>query len=324
VSAVPDPELAAAERALGALPLLDALGPAEVHRLAAIAEPFALEAGEYLYREGDDDDCLYLIEAGSIQLGSFPPAGPGEVVGEMAALARLPRQVPARALERSSGWSIDATAVGELTGASGAIGLARGFGVRALDRLRTQYDALSKFLDDDKRIAVPPRPSSLDIAGPVLPADPELATSEYMRTILFFSAFNAEETDELFGDLRRLEAPRGAMLVLQNERPGALLAVLRGAVETTIRHGGAAVRARLSGPGRFAGHLGVLDDGPSPVTCRARERTILLELPAERVRALVDDPARSARHFTRGLYADVVEALFQAQRPMARMAARGG
>ena len=324
MSPASDPDFAAAESALAALPLLDGLAPVERHRLAAIADPFALEAGEYLYREGDVDGCLYLITEGLLKLGTFAPFGPGQVVGEMAALARLPRQVAAQALEPTRGWAIDAAAVGEIAGAPGAIAVAARFGERAVGMLRDQYAALSDFLDDDKRIFEPARPSSLDMAGPVMPADPALATEEYMRTILFFSAFNAEETAALFGDMRRLEAPRGAMLVTQTERPGALLAVLRGAVETTIRHGGAAVRARLSGPGRFAGHLGVLDDGRSPVTCRARERTILLEMPTERVRELVNDPSRPARHFTRGLYADVVEALFQAQRPMARMAARGG
>jgi CRP-like cAMP-binding protein len=319
-----DPELSAAERALSSLSLFDGLAPAEIHRLAALAEPFALDEGEYLFREGDVDGRVYLVGRGAIQLGSMEPAGPGQVVGEMAALARLPRQVSARAVERSGGWAIDAAAVGELTGAPGAVGMAQRFGLRAVGRLRAQYDALSDVLDEDERIFESARPSSLDLAGPVVPADPELATSDYMRTLLFFGAFNPDEIASLFGDLRRLQAPRGALLVVQGERPGALLAVLRGAVETTIRHGGAAMRARLSGPGRFAGHLGVLDAGISPVTCRAREETILLEIPAERVRDLVNDPSRAARRFTRGLYADVVEALFQAQRPMARMAARGG
>ena len=317
-------ELAAAERAIGELPLLQGLAPVELHRLAALAEPFALAEGELLYREGDVDGRIYVIERGAIRTGTAEPIGPGQVVGEMAALARLPRHASAVAVEPSSGWAIDAAAVGELAGAPGAVGVAQRFGLRAVGRLRTQYDALTDFLDADERIFEPARPSSLDLAGPVVPADAELATSDYMRTLLFFSAFSADETAALFGDLRRLEAPRGAALVAQGERPGALLAVLRGAVETTIRHGGAAVRVRLSGPGRFAGHLGVLDAGTSPVTCRARERTILLEVPSERVRELVADPSRSARHFTRGLYADVVEALFQAQRPMARMAARGG
>jgi CRP-like cAMP-binding protein len=324
MSAAADDELAAAERAINALPLLQGLAPVELHRLAALAEPFSIDTGEYLYREGDVDACVYVIDQGSLKLGAFPPFVAGQAVGELAALARLPRQVAARALEPTRGWAIDAAAVGQLAGAPGAIDVAARFGQRAVEFLRHQYSALSEYLDDDKRIFEPARPSSLDMAGPVLPADPELVTVDYMRTILFFSAFSADEIESLFGDMRRLEAPRGATLVTQTERPGALLAVLRGAVETTIRHGGAAVRARLSGPGRFAAHLGVLDDGLSPVTCRARERTILLEIPGERIRELVNDPSRSSRRFTRGLYADVVEALFQAQRPMARMAARGG
>jgi CRP-like cAMP-binding protein len=324
--------LDAARRALGALPLLAGLPEGELERLAAIAVPFSLEPGELLFREGDPGDRIYIEERGRMEaVMRLPggrelealPLGPGELIGEMAALAQLPRQWSVRAVEPAAGWSLDARTVGLLLGGPEALEVAARLGALAVARLRAQDGRLAAQLEQDTRIAEPARPSSLDLAGPVLPAEPEDGELDYLETILFFSAFEREELEQLTRGLRRLHAPRGATLIAPGDRPAALLAILRGAVETTVRRGGAAARARLAGPGRFVGHLGALDSEPSPVTCRARERTVLLEIPVERVGELIRSPDRTARRCSRGVYADVVDALYQAQRPLARMAARG-
>jgi hypothetical protein len=65
----------------------------------------------------------------------------------------------------------------------------------------------------------------------------------------------------------------------------------------------------------------VFDEGPSPVSCRARERSILLELPREHLASLRASNDLVARRFLQGLYRDVVDAILHADRPLARMAA---
>src|SRR5262249_49853811 len=82
-------------RALNALELLDGLAPVEIHRLAALAEPFELEAGEHLFREGDLDGRPYVVASGSVAYGGGT-AGPGEGGGEMGRPARGPRAGSAR------------------------------------------------------------------------------------------------------------------------------------------------------------------------------------------------------------------------------------
>ena len=241
----------------------------------------------------------------------------------MAALARMPRQWAARALEPAAGWALHAEAVAAALGNRHGARLGRRLGALAVERLRDAYARLAEQLAHDTRIGEPARPSSLDLAGPVLPVEPERGETEYLSTILFFSAFERAELEELTSGLRRLRAPRGATLVAPGDRP-PLFAILRGAVETTVRRGGAAARARLAGPGRFVGHLGALDAEPSAVTCRARERTVLLEITHERVADILRSDEMLARRCSRGVYADVVDAVYQAQRPVARMAARGG
>ncbi len=324
--------LAAARRALAAQPMLEGLGEPELERLAAIAEPFSLAPGAMLFREGDPGEHVFVtgngrLEAvmrlpGGAELEALP-IGPGELVGEMAAIARLPRRWSVRAVEPVTGWALAARVVGAVLGGAHAAQVGERLGRLAVARLRAQDARLAAQLEKDERIASPARPSSLDLAGPVLAVQAEEGEIAYLSTILFFSAFDREELAELVDGLRRLHAPRGATLIAPGDRP-PLLAILRGAVETTVRRGGAAARARLAGPGRFVGHLGALDDEPSPVTCRARERTVLLEIPRERVIELTRSGDRLARRCSRGVYADVVDALHQAQRPLARMAARGG
>ena len=158
-------------------------------------------------------------------------------------------------------------------------------------------------------------------APPVEAVDPEPGETEYLQTLLFLGEFDGPQLERLFGGLRRLSAPRGASLVAEGDRPDALLIVLRGAVESTVRRGGAAGRVRLSGPGRVVTHLGVLDEGPSPVSCRARERSVLLEIPRTHLQALAGKEDMATRRFFQGLYRDVVDAIVHADRPLSRMAA---
>lgn len=69
-----------------------------------------------------------------------------------------------------------------------------------------------------------------------------------------------------------------------------------------------AYRVRLVGPGRFVGHVGVLDGGPGPVVARTRERAVLIRLPAGRVREMLREPSAVARRFSAALAEDVARA----------------
>ena len=126
-------------------------------------------------------------------------------------------------------------------------------------RLRDHYELLSEQCIEDPRAEGSARGAELDNAGPVVAVAAEPDETAYLETVLFFGRFSAPEIEGLFGDLRRLEAPRGASVVTTDAEQGpALLIVLRGAVESSIRHGGLAARTRLAGPGRIVGHLNLL------------------------------------------------------------------
>jgi len=78
---------------LGRVPVFEALGPGELAKVAEVAVPRRFEAGEVIFREGDESDTCYMVRSGharairahsdgrSITLANF---GPGDIFGELA------------------------------------------------------------------------------------------------------------------------------------------------------------------------------------------------------------------------------------------------
>jgi CRP/FNR family transcriptional regulator, cyclic AMP receptor protein len=319
---------------LRSLPVLNGLPADEIENLAALSEPFSIRAGEVLFEEGDPADSVFVLGSGEMEALKRLPGdravaaskfGPGHAFGELAMIAGMPRVVTARAVQDTAGVAVDARAVQQLLAGTdpGARELAFRLGRAALGTLRFVVDRIVEALDSDPRASEPP-PEGGPRGGEVTAVEPEAGETEYLRSILFFNRFTPAQLDELFGGLRRLAAPRGTELLAEGERGDALLFVLRGAVESTLRHGGAAARVRLSGPGRIVTHLGVVDEQPCPYTCTTRERAVLLELPLPRLQEIRDSDHASTRLFKHGVYQDIADAIVHANRPLARMAAADG
>jgi len=84
-------------------------------RLLVSMKPMEVSAGTTFIRQGDDGDCLYLIESGlcvvTVNKGgdSFPVAvrGPGEMVGEMSLITGEPRNADVIAGKRVNLWRLD-------------------------------------------------------------------------------------------------------------------------------------------------------------------------------------------------------------------------
>jgi CRP-like cAMP-binding protein len=316
-----------AERFVAGLPLFAGLPDADVSRIGAMLRPFAIAGGETLFQEGDEGGRMYAIAEGLLEVATHLPgerelrlavAGPGELLGELSLLGGGRRSATVRALEPTTGYTID-RATFELLRADlrpAAIELMRRLGATAVVRLRRAYEGLAARHGNGN-----PATDGAAAQAAIGDVGPERGETAYLARILFFRGFAEDEIREVAAGLRRLAVPRGALLRADGEPDDALLLVLRGALEVTIRGGGHAARVLLAGPGRAAGHLGVLDEGPSIGVCRARERAIVLEIPSARIAELGRDPAPASRRFTRALYEDVARALQQAERPLARMAA---
>ncbi len=92
---------------LRAVPLFEDLNEADLDALAQTVAASSLDAGEMLFREGDDGDSAYVINSGELEIVKesgdretlLAVRKPGEVIGEMALLNAAPRMAGARATQ---------------------------------------------------------------------------------------------------------------------------------------------------------------------------------------------------------------------------------
>jgi CRP-like cAMP-binding protein len=307
--------------------LFEAVPPDERDHLARLMHPFALSAGATLFRDGDPGDAMYLVESGRLQARRPAPSGatvalaelgPGDVIGEMSMMGPGTRTLTVTALEDTRGWALE-RAVFDMLRADlrpGSLALIRKIGTLAIERLRGRYARIASELGplEGRAVeAVPPGPLEQVAAAP-----DEIA---YLGGTLLFSRLERDAIAAIVDGARRLHAPRGAVVFAIGDVAPAFYVVARGALELTVRGAQHVRRVRLAGPGRAVAHLGVLGPEPSLVECRARERSILLELPWPRVNELRAGTDAGARGFVAALSEDVVRALRDAERPLAAMAA---
>jgi CRP-like cAMP-binding protein len=92
------------------VPFFQGLPRADLEQVARIARPRTLGAGEFLFREGDPGDRLYVVVDGVIEVLKERPLGDharvalhrqGDAVGEMALLSDVSRPTSVRAVEDS-------------------------------------------------------------------------------------------------------------------------------------------------------------------------------------------------------------------------------
>jgi MFS family permease len=80
---------------LRGIPLFAPLGEPAVERLAGSLRPVHVDAGETIFRQGDDGDLFYLVRSGEVEVsvdGTEPRVlGPGDFFGEIALLRSVPR-----------------------------------------------------------------------------------------------------------------------------------------------------------------------------------------------------------------------------------------
>ncbi len=305
---------------LARIPLFAEIPARERAQLALLMRPFSLAPGEVLFREGAPGDGLYLIERGRVQAWAggtggarlvVAELGPGDLLGELSLVGAGERSATVAAVEATTGWSLDRSAFGVLRDDPRApSSLPRIVGAVALERLHERHAAVAA--------AVAPA-GAHEPRDPLRPASPPPDGLAYLRSIVLLSGMTDTQIGGLLMGLRRLEAPRGAVILAADEPPPALFLVVRGAIEVTIR-GGRARRVGLAGPGRLVGHAGALAGATHPAECRARERTIVYELPWPRVADLLAGGGSAARAFAAAFYEDTVRALLQAQRPHPEMA----
>jgi CRP/FNR family cyclic AMP-dependent transcriptional regulator len=97
------------------VPVFSALGSEELARVAEVAVPRRFDAGEAVFREGDESDTCYVVRSGharavrehsdgrSITLANF---GPGDIFGELAMFDSERRSATVEAIESTEAIAI--------------------------------------------------------------------------------------------------------------------------------------------------------------------------------------------------------------------------
>ncbi len=312
--------------ALARIPLFDGIPELELERVAHFLAPFEADPGEVLFRQGDEGDRVYLIERGRVetvveltagQLGTMDAAGPGEIVGEVSLMGAAKRSATVLVAEPVTGWVLHRSSFQMLRmdAGEGSVELSARLAELVLARLRRRFTVIAEEL---AREDADPGPRPAAEASAARPAEPP--PTAYLETLLCFGHFHEPaQLESALQDAVALELASGAVAIAPDAPADALLIVLRGALDVSIRREHSARRVRLAGPGRMVGHLGALDGQPSPVLAYAREPVVLMAIPARTVRAMLRDPRAPARRFCAGLADDIGRALLAAERPSGRM-----
>ncbi|MGP0066460.1 MAG: cyclic nucleotide-binding domain-containing protein [Isosphaeraceae bacterium] len=113
------------------LPFTRGLAPEQLELVADLATRAEWAAGETVFREGDRDPVLYVVETGRIAIEVSVPGrgrvtiltlGPGEVFGWSSLFHDRPKTAAARAIEPTRAIALDAARLGALCDADPRLG----------------------------------------------------------------------------------------------------------------------------------------------------------------------------------------------------------
>lgn len=312
---------------LADVPLFAGIPGVELREIAKVMQRQELQAGEVLYRQGEEATGLHVVAAGELGVYARLPAGRevelgtlgvGEVVGELALVDGSTRAATVRALAPTSALFLgraDFVALASRMDPT-AVTIKRRLAAIVAARLRGCCDAMAGSLAEG--LAEAPMPA--DITDDEL-APAQVPDERYLLRLPFFAPFAPQQLAELLGVCRSVFVPARRVLLREGAHPDAAYVTLNGAVEEALERGRERIRIRLAGPGRAVAYAGLVDGGPAPVTAATRERSLLLAVPRETFAELFGGATPLSYAFVDAVERDLVAALRQAERPQARLAA---
>ncbi|MGE3919186.1 MAG: cyclic nucleotide-binding domain-containing protein, partial [Hyphomicrobiaceae bacterium] len=312
------------------IPMLAGLDASALVALQLSAEPFRIDAGTVLFRQGDAADKVYLVKSGEIDIERRVPGdrhvrvarqGPRTTVGEMGLLDRGWRSARAVAATPATGYAVSEDQFRLLRGdrRPAAFAVMNAFRCEIARRARATVSEIAR-----QMTGVGPTPDGSFIAAEAGPwPAPSKASSFDLRVLAavpFFRGFAPADLDELVAPLRRYDFDKGHRVYEAGETTHGCLIVVRGALALQLPRAAGSAPFAVLGPGRIAGQIGLLDPGPHPLACVAREPTIAFEVDSVTFDIWMRGGSKVALQYFEGVTEATVAVLRKASAHLARLA----
>jgi CRP-like cAMP-binding protein len=242
----------AAQRALSQTPLLSGLLPEELEVLVEKLALVQLEAGQILFREGDDGDSLYIVSEGEVAVISEGPPRTelsrllsGSFFGEIALITEQPRSATIAAVRRTELLAIDRDVVRDLV-------------AEHPDTLRV----ILRFIKNRQ-------------------------VERVIQTSPLFAQFAEADRRSLADQFDFLEVEPGTRLITQDVRPDGLYVILAGRAEALRDLDGAVRNLGFLNSGEVFGEMALYGSSLSLVTVVARGKVLALRMPAAIFREVI-------------------------------------
>jgi CRP-like cAMP-binding protein len=248
------------------LPFLSEMGPESFQAVLRSLTVLRLADGQFVVRQGDAGDSLFLVAGGELRVVVNTPAGEKDVArlfentlfGEMALITGQPR-------------SASVVAAGE----ADVIGVSKA----ALGHVMAKLPAIGAVLDRFSR---------------------ERLIKNLLQTSPLFVPFSKSQQGDLLRRFEGIEVDAGAELIREGDRGKGLFLVLGGEVDVVANADTAeAISLAHLGPGDIFGEMSLVTDQPTSATVRATMRTSVLFLAREYVERLAEAIPQVQAYFER-------------------------
>ncbi len=265
---------------LKSLPLCRDLSDEALTGVAALTHIAQFMPGELLLRQGTPSTCAYALVAGQVAVlrtlpggGELPLAevGPGSVVGEMSLLAELPRMASARALDVVQAVVFDRAvfAAACRTRQPAARIILEGVMRRVCAHIRSLTAPLQ----------AQAAPGPVWQPAPDAPPTAEFDYRRFLSLLRCAPALGDAGLDRFVALAPPRALSRGEPLFTPDTLAPGLTLVVHGALESLPGATSDAQAMEIYGPGSLVGLPTVLDGGPLDWRVRAREQSLVLQLP---------------------------------------------
>jgi predicted NAD/FAD-binding protein/CRP-like cAMP-binding protein len=312
------------------IPLFADLPSSALAEVQLVARPFHVEAGRLLFRQGEPSDGLYLIKRGEVAISRRVPGdelvtlavrGPGTVIGEMSLLDRNPRAAHAVAKTPVVGYFVSHERFQLLRSdyRPAAFAVMNCFRREVVARARAIIDEITaRAVTPELNVALATHSGEPGWPTPCAPTIPP----PILQTLPFFRGFRPDELREFTAPLRQYDFAAGQLVYAAGQPPRSCLIIVRGALGLNFATASGTSMFSVLGPGRLVGELAMIDGGPHPLACVAREPTIAFEVDRTAYDLMSRGGTVHAYRFFEAVTTGIVAVLRRASAHQARLAPR--